>query len=138
MGRYRSNYRLSESFDDDISPNIEPGESLYRAASTPKQTLLDLKAGRVVFAKRINFRGLSLSDADKQLTVLLQSTHHTTCYILVHGRGLKSTNNMPKIKHLLQNCLNGHRQVIAYCNAKDKDGGSGAMYVMLSAYLRSK
>ena len=55
--------------------------------------------------------------------------------MFVHGRGKGSLGNKPKIKYFLQSYLNGHRQVRAYCQANEANGGEGAMFVLLSKYL---
>ena len=133
--RYHSSF-IQSLLEVDTSVDVRPGEASYRAESTPKQTFQALKNGKIMIDKRYSFRGMQLSEAEQALDDIMMNTQKASCYLLVHGKGIGSSKQQPKIKYLLQNKLYGHLQVIAYCEACVSDGGSGAMYVMLSAYLR--
>ena len=118
-----------------IDLDVEPGDEAYKADSTPVQTMKSLQRGKIHIHKRYSFRGLSTSEADALLDKIMVNTPKASCYLLIHGKGIGSCKQKPKIKYLLQNKLYGHPQVIAYCEATIADGGAGAMYVMLSGYL---
>jgi DNA-nicking Smr family endonuclease len=49
----------------------------------------------------------------------------------VHGRGLHSKGNVSVLKTRVRQCLRRHQAVLAYADAPRKDGGSGAVYVLL-------
>lgn len=52
---------------------------------------------------------------------------------IIHGKGHFSSNNTPVLKNLLNHYLRQHRCVIAFHSAKNKEGGTGAIYVLLKA-----
>ena len=135
MSKFHSSY-IKSLLAVETSEDISPGEVSYRAESTPKQTFQLLRRGKIAIDKRYSLRGLQVSEAEKVLNEIMLNTQKASCYLLVHGKGIGSSKQKPKIKYLLQNKLCGHPQVIAYCEACAADGGAGAMYVMLSAYLR--
>ena len=53
------------------------------------------------------------------------------CVRIVHGKGLGSVNNEPVLKKLVHKWLVQRSDVIAFCQAKPADGGSGAVVVLL-------
>jgi DNA-nicking Smr family endonuclease len=50
---------------------------------------------------------------------------------IIHGKGNSSRGNIPKIKQNLDRWLRQWDAVFAYCSARDCDGGTGAIYVLL-------
>ena len=55
------------------------------------------------------------------------------CVRIIHGKGLRSKNREPVLKHKLRGWLMQRDEVIAYCQARQIDGGSGAVLVLLKA-----
>ncbi len=53
---------------------------------------------------------------------------------IIHGKGHFSTDNTPILKNLLNQYLRQHPRVIAFHSAKNKQGGTGAIYVLLKAH----
>jgi DNA-nicking Smr family endonuclease len=51
----------------------------------------------------------------------------------VHGKGLGSKNRKPVLKNKLRLWLPRRDEVLAFCQAPDDDGGSGAVLVLLKA-----
>ncbi len=49
---------------------------------------------------------------------------------LIHGKG-KSSSEAPVIKNILNTYLRHHENVLAFHSAQPKDGGTGALYVLL-------
>ncbi len=55
------------------------------------------------------------------------------CVRIVHGKGLGSRNKEPVLKNKLRGWLMQKDEVIAYAQARQQDGGSGAVIVLLKA-----
>lgn len=55
------------------------------------------------------------------------------CVRIIHGKGLSSRNREPVLKHKLRSWLMQKDEVIAYAQARQQDGGSGAVIVLLKA-----
>ena len=54
--------------------------------------------------------------------------------LVVTGRGLHSKDQLPVLKEGVQQWLTRGRatkQVLGFCTARPKDGGAGAVYVLL-------
>jgi len=50
---------------------------------------------------------------------------------IIHGKGYRSENSHPVLKNNLNQWLRQHRDVQAFCSASAKDGGAGAVLVLL-------
>ena len=53
------------------------------------------------------------------------------CVRIIHGKGLGSLNRKPVLKIKVRNWLVQKEEVIAFCQARAADGGSGALMVLL-------
>ena len=53
------------------------------------------------------------------------------CVRIIHGKGLGSLNKKPVLKNKVRNWLVQKEEVIAFCQARAADGGSGALMVLL-------
>jgi DNA-nicking Smr family endonuclease len=61
---------------------------------------------------------------------LLQCQHENVRHVLIiHGKGKDSA--IPVLKNKLNNWLRQTEQVIAFCTATPRHGGSGALYLLL-------
>jgi DNA-nicking Smr family endonuclease len=50
---------------------------------------------------------------------------------VIHGKGLGSKNREPVLKTKVKHWLTQREEVLAYCQARPVDGGSGALVVLL-------
>ena len=53
------------------------------------------------------------------------------CVRIIHGKGLGSKNREPVLKHKVRVWLAQRDEVLAFCQARPADGGSGAAVVLL-------
>jgi DNA-nicking Smr family endonuclease len=52
---------------------------------------------------------------------------------IIHGKGLGSKNREPVLKYKVRAWLTQREEILAYCEARPVDGGSGAMTVLLKS-----
>jgi DNA-nicking Smr family endonuclease len=50
---------------------------------------------------------------------------------VIHGKGLGSAGGQPVLKAKVRGWLAQRDEVLAFCQARAKDGGSGALMVLL-------
>ncbi|HSW70163.1 MAG TPA: Smr/MutS family protein [Gammaproteobacteria bacterium] len=81
----------------------------------------------------LDLHGKTVTEARESLsTFLLQCEKKGLRHILIiHGKGRQG--DTPVLKNKLNNWLRQIEQVIAFCTAIPKNGGSGAVYVLLRA-----
>lgn len=101
-----------------------------------KRFLPNLRSGLYSIQGQIDLHGLSRSEA--QITVedyiLRMSRFRSCCIKIIHGRGINSPKDQATLKEALQRLLATRRMsrhVVAYASAPSKDGGVGAVYVLL-------
>jgi DNA-nicking Smr family endonuclease len=82
----------------------------------------------------LDLHGHTLAEAEEEVKkFLLKSVQKGySCVKIIHGRGLRSQKG-PVLKRALVHWLSGRfrKRILAYCTARQCDGGLGAVYVLL-------
>jgi DNA-nicking Smr family endonuclease len=102
-----------------------------------KRFLPNLRNGLYSIQGQIDLHGLSLSEARIAVEdyIVRMSRFRSCCIKIIHGRGINSPTDRATLKEALQRLLSTRRMsryVVAYASAPSKDGGVGAVYVLLS------
>lgn len=129
---------LADSLTDHIGWDIglETGDQLvYLRRGLSQQTLRKLRRGHWVIQAELDLHGHTTSEAREALVEFLNSClrHDARCVRVVHGKGLRSKNREPVLKMKVANWLMQRDEVLAFCQARQVDGGSGAVIVLLKA-----
>lgn len=95
-----------------------------------------LRAGDFTTQATLDLHGLTREGAKPALEAFIQKSRIAghRCVLVVTGRGLNSIDQIPVLKKGAQEWLTHGRvarQVLCFCSAKPKDGGTGALYVLL-------
>jgi DNA-nicking Smr family endonuclease len=53
---------------------------------------------------------------------------------IIHGKGHGSHQKRPVLKQYVNHWLRQRDEVLAFCSARQVDGGTGAVYVLLKRY----
>jgi DNA-nicking Smr family endonuclease len=112
--------------DSGDEPNfLRPGIS--------RQVLRKLRAGTWVIQNELDLHGLDRHQARDVLRDFLASCvkRGVRCVRVIHGKGLGSKNREPVLKTKVKHWLTQREEVLAYCQARPVDGGSGALVVLL-------
>lgn len=97
------------------------------------KVLKKLRQGYFGIDAEIDLHGLNSEEAKRQLLNFLHSCVEDGCRCvhIVHGKGHRSPNNHPVLKNNINLWLRQHKDVQAFCSAAPKDGGAGAVWVLL-------
>jgi len=122
-----------EDFSDGMFDETCPDRLHFeRAGGARKSVIKKLRQGKLPVDGVLDLHGLSAREAARQLGEFLQECrrmdHHHV--IIIHGKGFRS-QNQPVIKPMVNRWLRQTNQVLAFCSAQPKDGGTGAVYVLL-------
>ncbi len=123
----------------DILDQGETGEELFFSRpGVPIATLRKLKRGGWIIQAELDLHGLRSDEARVALAEFLMQCARNDCRCLriVHGKGMRSKNREPVLKNKLRHWLMQRDDVLAFCQAKPADGGSGAVIVLLKSSLR--
>ncbi|MBE0619263.1 MAG: Smr/MutS family protein [Burkholderiales bacterium] len=100
-----------------------------------RQVLRKLRSGAWVIQDQLDLHGLDRHQAREALAGFLASCakRGVRCVRVIHGKGLGSKNREPVLKTKVKLWLARREEVLAYCQARPVDGGSGALVVLLTA-----
>lgn len=127
---------LAESVAPDLLDlALEGGdEAAWAQPHLPRQVLRDLRRGRWLVQSHLDLHGMNRDQARHQVVLFLaEAMHHGhRCVRIVHGKGLRSPGREPVLKGLVHGWLRQRREVLAFCQARGIDGGSGAVVILLA------
>jgi DNA-nicking Smr family endonuclease len=132
---------LADSLSDHITWDIgtETGEELvYLRNGLSRQILRKLRRGHWVTQDELDLHGLTSVEARAQLAEFLNACIRSgaRCVRIIHGKGLRSKNREPVLKTKVANWLIQRDEVLAFCQARQADGGGGAVMVLLKSGRR--
>jgi len=127
---------LRESLSAQVAwdAGMETGEELSHARNgVGAHTLGKLRRGHWVTQAELDLHGLNVEEARAALAEFLNQSvrNGLRCLRIIHGKGLRSKNREPVLKRMVAAWLVQREEVLAFCQARQADGGSGAVVVLL-------
>jgi DNA-nicking Smr family endonuclease len=135
-----------ETLQDSLSHRIpwdagmETGEELcYLRNGVGAQVLRNLRRAHCVIQDELDLHGLTVEEARGMLVGFLNHCirRGLRCVRIIHGKGLRSKNREPVLKRKVAGWLMQREEILAYCQARQADGGSGAVVVLLKGGTRN-
>ena len=111
------------------------GEGLFYAKpGVQDRVLRKLRRGHYSVGAELDLHGLRAEDARAALAEFLRHVRgrRVRCVRIIHGKGYRSGPRGPVLKQKLNGWLRQRDEVLAFCSARPADGGTGAVYVLLS------
>ncbi len=105
----------------------------FQRPGTQHRLFADLRAGRIPVEIELDLHGLTTAHAQDLLAEFLRhcQRHHLRCVQIIHGKGRGSGERQPVLKQKVNLWLRQRQDVLAFCSALRRDGGTGALYVLL-------
>lgn len=126
---------IHESLAGDIEElEASAGERLrFRRPEVGERTLKRLARGKYAVQAELDLHGMTAAQAETALQDFIQRSLHSGhgCVRVVHGKGLGSGLGGPVLKQRVNRWLRRWRDVLAFVSARQVDGGTGAVYVLL-------
>ncbi|GGX96316.1 hypothetical protein GCM10007160_24810 [Litchfieldella qijiaojingensis] len=130
--------QVSSRTSDGRVEAVRPAEFLdFAVADLPYRTHLQLKRGQIPWEAGLDLHGYTLDEARTELESFLRdaTTERARCVLVVHGKSRRSEasglTDYPVIKSHVNAWLREWPSVLAFCSAREPDGGTGAVYVLL-------
>jgi len=114
--------------------DVESGDELsFRQPGVQLGVMRRLKRGHYRCQAELDLHGQIVSAARTAVVMFLNEAQDLDyrCVRIVHGKGLRSGNRGPVLKTKLAHWLRQRLEVLAYTSARQVDGGTGAVYVLL-------
>lgn len=132
-------------FEDDLIVNdplsdelevteIDGGEILsFCRDGIQKNVFKKLRSGHYRISDELDLHGLNVKQAKEVLVYYLQEAvqFEGCCIRIIHGKGLSSGKQKSVLKTYINHWMTEHERVLAFHSTKIKDGGTGAVYVLL-------
>lgn len=134
---------LDQSLSDEFTVEslLETDDQLSHVRNgVGTDVLKKLRRGYWVIQDEIDLHGLRRDEAREAIVAFLKQAalRGIRCVRVVHGKGLGSVNNEPVLKKLVIKWLAQRQDVIAFTQASPRDGGSGALVVLLASLAKQK
>jgi len=129
---------LQESLSDEFNVDtlLDTDEALsYARNGIGRDTVRKLRRGHWLIQSQLDLHGMRRDEAREALGEFLRDATRRgiRCVRIIHGKGLGSVNKEPVLKNKVRAWLVQKEEVIAFCQARAVDGGSGALVVLLKA-----
>lgn len=126
---------LHESLTIDAEAvDLETGEELsFCRPGVPSSTLRSLRRGSYAIKANLDLHGMTAAEAREALRSFLAESmaRGIRGVRIVHGKGLRSGARGPVLKASVNRWLRQWDEVLAFVSAPARDGGTGALYVLL-------
>ena len=120
--------------DESEVTEIDGGEILsFCRDGIQKNVFKKLRSGHYRISDELDLHGFTVKQAKELLVYYLQEAaqFEGCCIRIIHGKGLSSGKQKSVLKTYINHWLSEHERVLAFHSAKIKDGGTGAVYVLL-------
>jgi len=124
---------LEDVFSDAIRADEDCPDILeFSRSGIQNKVLSQLRAGKLPVEDVVDLHGLSVKEARAYLIDFLHYCEQSDIrnVLIIHGKGFRSREK-PVIKPMVNRWLRATDRVLAFHSAQPKDGGTGAVYVLL-------
>ena len=106
---------------------------LFTRPGVQRRLLSDLQRGYIDVGLELDLHGLTTSYARQVLDEFLRecARRRVRCAHIIHGKGYRSQERQAVLKSKINYWLRLRDDVLAFCSARRRDGGTGAVYVLL-------
>lgn len=126
---------LASLLSDEYEPaDVETGEELFYVRPGLQHSVIrKLRRGQYAIEAELDLHGCTVPQAREKLDAFLRNARGLgkRCVRVVHGKGKTSEGKLPVLKGKVNVWLRQKDDVMAFCSAIPRDGGSGAVYVLL-------
>lgn len=125
----QSTHYLSNYYSEIVGPT---STLTYCNHDIPRKRLRALKNGEIRWEGRLDLHGLNPDAARDALCGFIDQHSHAghRCLLIIHGKGGRHDEE-PVLKNHVNHWLQQLSQVLAFHSAIPRDGGTGAVYVLL-------
>jgi len=125
---------LAESLQCDTAQLANTDEMQFCRAGLKSPFFKKLKRGVYTVEEELDLHGLTVVEARGAIKEFLREAkyYRWSCVRIIHGKGKRSWQGVPVLRPQVSRWLRLCDQVLAFCSALPRDGGSGAVYVLLA------
>ena len=122
------------------SPTDSDSALTYLGAGQQQRILRRLRRGQIPIEGEIDLHGLRVRDAETAVHEFIDGcrARGQACVLIIHGKGIMGVSGVREsarpapLRSSVGTWLRSRHGVLAFCPARSQDGGTGALYVLLS------
>lgn len=126
---------LTDAFSDGFDSGVVTSDEalFFTRPGLQQRQLQRLKRGQLAIGAELDMHGMTAAMARSAVVnfITLCREQHIRCVRIIHGKGYGSGGSAPVLKNRINSWLRQHHDVLAFSSAQARDGGSGALYVLL-------
>ncbi len=107
----------------------------FRRPGIQDSVFRKLQRGQIPIITELDLHGMTVNKAkialDRFMEEHLRQLEKQVCVRIIHGKGIGSKDGLPVIKRQTQLWLQCNINVLAYSSCQPRDGGTGALYVLV-------
>ena len=129
-----SNDRFDQGLSNELRTLVDSEEELiFAQPGIQLRMMKKLRKGHIPWEEGLDLHGYSVDRAREELGLFIrQATYRDQrCVIVVHGKAHSEDGTPALLKSYVNDWLQQMQQVLAFVSAQPKDGGTGALYVLL-------
>jgi DNA-nicking Smr family endonuclease len=127
----------TDLIEDTLSDNDAGGDvpTEFLRSGMSRMTLRNLRRGRWPMQDTLDLHGFQSGAARKMLLEFLsEAMRHSLRFVcVIHGKGWQTGGKEGVLKSRVRHWLAQYSEVLAFCEAPQNAGGSGAVWVLLKA-----
>ncbi len=106
---------------------------LQQNSGLQKRQLKKLKQGKIPIEASIDLHGYTVEQARRELQLFIHhcQAQEIRCICIVHGKGSRNEHGKAILKTAVHHWLSQAPEILALTSAQAKNGGTGALYVLL-------
>ncbi|VAW45655.1 Uncharacterized protein conserved in bacteria [hydrothermal vent metagenome] len=135
--RQRTHAESEEVASNVILSHVAPVHShesiMYHQKGIRLQDFSKLKKGAFTNQAQLDLHGYTSEEAHSAITQFIAHAYQEKLrYVrIVHGKGYNAEAQFPILKNLVNQTLRTLTTILAFCSAPEKDGGAGAVNILI-------
>jgi len=125
---------MAAHLEEIASVDVDTGEELlFRRPGISERVFKRLRRGGFSIQEELDLHGMTVAEARDALKEFVSECADLNrgCVRIIHGKGLGSGRRGPVLKAHVNGWLRHWDHILAFATAKPRDGGSGAVYVLI-------
>ncbi len=126
--------QVIDGLSSEIVAIVESDEELIFAAPGIQVSMMKrLRKGHIPWEAGIDLHGMTVDTARDELSLFIRDAQRQgmRSVMIIHGKAFSQSGQQPVLKSYVNDWLRQLPQVLAFCSAQPKDGGSGALYILI-------
>lgn len=126
--------RVIDGLSSEAVEIVESGEELlFAAPGIQLRVMKRLRQGHIPWEQGLDLHGMTVDEARDELSRFIRDAQRSgaRAVLLVHGKAFSQAGRQPLLKSHVNDWLRQLHGVLAFCSAQPRDGGTGALYVLL-------